>query len=167
MTWKVFLCSINLSRWCMEHILGPIYAKIFLIYIVLIYSRSPCWSTLQRNKPTVCSQILWKWPFTLSPTSTIAGPAGVWAVEVVQQPHPGRGLGGVPLRAGAFQPAAHPAAPAAAALLFHQLIPRSAPIRNPPHCGCCLLPRKRSVNAQGWKYISISIFFSLHLVHLI
>lgn len=43
-------------------------------------------------------------------------------MEVVQQLHTGGGAGGVPLHPDAFNSAAHPAAPAAASLLLHQLL---------------------------------------------
>lgn len=65
-------------------------------------------------------------------------------MEVVQQPDAGGGSRGVPLHPGAVHAAAHSAAPAAAALLLHQLLSGHAPRGDPPHRRCGLLPCKRS-----------------------
>lgn len=64
-------------------------------------------------------------------------------MEVVQQSDAGGGSRGVPLHPNAFHSAAHPAAPAAASLLLHQLFDRHTPGRDPPHRRCGLLPDQR------------------------
>lgn len=66
-----------------------------------------------------------------------------------QEPHYGRGAGGVPVHPDAGHASPHPAVPVAASLLFHQLLPRHVPRRSAPHCGHCLLPYSRCVRTWG------------------
>lgn len=111
-----------------ENVCGPILLKLF-----------PNWDRDDIKQTATCSFI----PLCVSPLD-IPGLAGVRAVEVVQQPNAGGGSRGVPLHPGAVHAAAHSAAPAAAALLLHQLLSGHAPRGDPPHRRCGLIPCKRS-----------------------
>lgn len=70
-------------------------------------------------------------------------------MEMGQEPHYRGSAGGVPVHPDALHPAPDPAVPAAASLLFHQLLPGHVPRRGASHRGHRLLPHPRWAEALG------------------
>ena len=66
-----------------------------------------------------------------------------------QEPQHRGGAGGVSVHPDALHPAPDPAIPAAASLLFHQLLPGHVPRRGAPHRGHRLLPHPRWAEVLG------------------